>query len=68
MSLPHALYFCQGAVFLLIILLALFGNLLVIVSVLRTKNLRLVICENCHKLDSANFKILWCKNHGKLKK
>ena len=31
---------CQGAVFLLIILLALFGNLLVIVSVLRTKNLR----------------------------
>jgi len=30
----------MGAVFLLIILLALFGNLLVIVSVLRTKNLR----------------------------
>ena len=45
----HFYDFFQGAVFLLIILLALFGNLLVIVSVLRTKNLRSISCQNCRK-------------------
>ena len=62
------LWFFQGAVFLLIILLALFGNLLVIVSVLRTKNLRSISCQNCSKgLTKINWILRW-KVIGSLRK